>query len=549
MRTISNDFLSNITGFGKELNVRIATHSFDTNTFTYVEGTSFNDYLYRMEIYFKGDMLKTCMRQLVLEYEKDNQIISSNVQIGDVICVQLGVKLDNVSYQYVDLGKFIINEINDNKDNNSITIKAYDYMVLTMIEHDNTLELTYPCTLSDYLDAISTKFGFTISYDYLNNDDMTLESDPYLDENGNSLGYTYRDILDEICEATGGIMDIDESYNLRLKYLSSTKDLTIDNTYLKEDNVSIGEHYGPINCLTLSRSADSDNISIRDEASILANGLCEIKISDNQLLNTNDRGDYAQEIFNQINGLDWQKETTLSSTGIACLEVGDRLEYEIDNNTYNINVFENQLIIESGIEENIYSNTPQTSETDYKVVSDTDKTLNQAYIIVNKQTQEIEALTSKTNTLDTTINNNYQELNDKFNGYIPTGSLVEIQNSVTQLQTDTYTKTQIDTKLIDGSVKLVQTASATYSEDGMSYEKTNSNTKTTINEVGVNVRNNNNESILFAGYVDNNNTQYSDFRGQTIVASENILVKKYMVVGEKSRFENYEDGTGCFFIG
>lgn len=549
MRTVSNDFLSNIVGFGKELDIRVATHSFDTNTFTYVEGTSFNEYLYRMEIYFKSDMLKTCMRELVLEYEKDNQIISSNVQIGDVVCIQLGVKLDNVPYQYVDLGKFIINEINDNKDNNSITIKAYDYMILTMVEHDTPLELTYPCTLSDYLDAISTKFGFTITYDHLNNDDMVLESDPYLDENENSLGYTYRDILDEICEATGGIMDVDESYNLRLKYLSSTKDLTIDNTYLKEDNVSVGEHYGPINCLTLSRSADSDNISIRDEASIIANGLCEIKISDNQLLNTNDRGDYAQEIFNQINGLEWQKETTLSSTGIACLEIGDRLEYLVDNNTYNINVFENQLVIESGIEENIYSNTPQTSETDYKVVSDTDKTLNQAYIIVNKQTQEIEAVTSKTNTLETTVNNNYQELNDKFNGYVPTGSLVEIQNSVTQLQTDTYTKTQIDTKLIDGSVKLVQTASATYSEDGMTYEKSNANTKTTINEVGVNVRNQNDDSILFAGYVDDDNTQYSDFRGQTIVASENILVKKYMVVGEKSRFENYEDGTGCFFIG
>lgn len=98
MRTVSNDFLNNITGFGKELDIRVATHSFDTNTFTYVEGTSFNEYLYRMEIYFKSDMLKTCMRELVLEYEKGNQIISSSIQIGDVVCIQLGVKLDNVSY-------------------------------------------------------------------------------------------------------------------------------------------------------------------------------------------------------------------------------------------------------------------------------------------------------------------------------------------------------------------------------------------------------------------------------------------------------------------
>jgi hypothetical protein len=32
------------------------------------------------------------------------------------------------------------------------------------------------------------------------------------------------------------------------------------------------------------------------------------------------------------------------------------------------------------------------------------------------------------------------------------------------------------------------------------------------------------------------------------VATENILVKNYLVVGSHSRLENYENGTGVFVI-
>jgi hypothetical protein len=104
--------------------------------------------------------------------------------------------------------------------------------------------------------------------------------------------------------------------------------------------------------------------------------------------------------------------------------------------------------------------------------------------------------------------------------------------------------------MIDGTVKKVQTASATYDESGMTYEKSNSNAKTTINEVGVQVKDSNtNNTILFAGYVDGNNTQYTAYQGQTIVATDNIIVDNYLVIGTHSRFEDYESGTGCFFIG
>ena len=104
--------------------------------------------------------------------------------------------------------------------------------------------------------------------------------------------------------------------------------------------------------------------------------------------------------------------------------------------------------------------------------------------------------------------------------------------------------------LVDGTVKKVQTISGTFDENGMTYEKSNAPSKTTINEVGIGTKktDGSNDYILFAGYVDDNNTQYADYKGQTIVATDNIMVKNYLIAGSHSRFEDYENGTGCFYI-
>lgn len=156
-------------------------------------------------------------------------------------------------------------------------------------------------------------------------------------------------------------------------------------------------------------------------------------------------------------------------------------------------------------------------------------------------------LTSEINKSNTAINNNYQEIINKFNGYTPTSRTVELETSINRIQTNTYTREEVNTKLTDGSVTKVQTTSGTFDENGMTYEKTNAPTKTTINEVGVDTkRTSTNESILFAGYVDDNNTQYADYRGQTIVATDNIIVKRYLTIGSHSRLEDYQDGTGIF---
>ena len=74
--------------------------------------------------------------------------------------------------------------------------------------------------------------------------------------------------------------------------------------------------YGPINSIVLSRSAESDNVYLRDEESVTANGLTEIKIIDNQIMNFNNRSEYLQGILDKLDGLTfWINE--YDSTGIT----------------------------------------------------------------------------------------------------------------------------------------------------------------------------------------------------------------------------------------
>ena len=60
---------------------------------------------------------------------------------------------------------------------------------------------------------------------------------------------------------------------------------------MKDVNVDFGQKYGAINSIVLSRSGESDNVYLRDEESVAQNGLTEIKIVDNQIMNFNNRSE------------------------------------------------------------------------------------------------------------------------------------------------------------------------------------------------------------------------------------------------------------------
>lgn len=155
----------------------------------------------------------------------------------------------------------------------------------------------------------------------------------------------------------------------------------------------MAKNIGPVNSIVLSRSGEADNVYLQDETSIQENGLCEIKIIDNQIMNDNNRSDYLPDLLSKLGGLEYYIND-FSSTGICYLELCDRYTIQIDNNSYNCVMLNDEIDITSGLEELIHTDLLEESQTDYTKADKTDRKINQTYLIVDKQNQVIQSVIS-----------------------------------------------------------------------------------------------------------------------------------------------------------
>lgn len=154
------------------------------------------------------------------------------------------------------------------------------------------------------------------------------------------------------------------------------------------------KNIGPINSIVLARAGESDKIYKKDQNSINENGLCELMISENQFMNFNDRVDYLQELSDKLFGVEYYLNDFVS-TGIMYYDLLDMYNIEIFGKTYNCLMLNDEQDITQGLEENIHTDRPETSETDYKKADTTDRKINQTYLIVDKQNQKIEGVISQ----------------------------------------------------------------------------------------------------------------------------------------------------------
>lgn len=206
----------------------------------------------------------------------------------------------------------------------------------------------------------------------------------------------------EIPHTYDGVSNITNSADTEMVVKYSKGWETINEEYLKDINVNFGQKYGPVNSVVLTRGAESDNIYLQDENSIAQNGLCEIKIADNQIMNWNDRSDYLPDILEKLDGLEYYLND-FSSTGIAYLDLCDRYNIEVFENTYSCVMFNDELLVTQGLEENVHTDMPEETETDYTKADKTDRKINNVSLIVDKQEQKINALAEKIQDISNTI--------------------------------------------------------------------------------------------------------------------------------------------------
>ena len=128
--------------------------------------------------------------------------------------------------------------------------------------------------------------------------------------------------------------------------------------------------------------------------------------------------------------------------------------------------------------------------------------------------------------------------------------------ATTELSSSDF-KVQIENIQNNGVDKITTSMGYTFNDKGLNINRDNADTGTIVDEAGVQVIDKTGyqeTDILYAGYIKEDNTKYSDYVGQTIVSTTNLIVRNYLVVGDNSRFENYKNpilggqGTGAFEI-
>lgn len=203
-------------------------------------------------------------------------------------------------------------------------------------------------------------------------------------------------------------LDASMQTNMNLIYTAEYEEL--DKHFLKDVNVSFSKKYGAVNSVVFSRGNGSDNIYCKDNTSINKNGLTEIKITNNPFLEGDDRENFIQQLFDKINGLEFYI-MDVASTGIMYLELGDLYYFNMveekpslksglvksgirkaqgsSGGKYICLLMNDEIKITQGLEENIYSDEPEITETNYKTASITDTSIKNAIIQTNKNSAEI----------------------------------------------------------------------------------------------------------------------------------------------------------------
>lgn len=401
-------------------------------------------------------------------------------------------------------------------------------------------ETMYPITIREYINLIAKKIGLVfknasdefVNYNKTINDELFFSKTTTLIEHEGeepteeivytSLGYTYRDILDQLAEVTASTICINEADDqLEIRYINDTED-TIDEEYLKDTNVNFGEKYGPINSVVLSRSAESDNVYLQDEQSIEDNGLCEIKIKDNQIMNFDDRNTYLTGILTKLSEVEYITNDFVS-TGITYYNLCDKYSVTRDNTTYDCIMFGDEISITQGLVENVHTLIPEKSETDYDKADKTDQKINKAMIMVNKQ--------------ENTINSLVQTVNSQ------SDSLSTLTNTVQETITSTEDRIEVIESTIVNGVENLRNNLVTIDINGITVSTDQSEIETLMTNEQFKITSGDTTLAWFG---------YDSVAGETKAEMDNLTVKNYFVTGYH-RFEKYEvDGeqrTGVFYIG
>lgn len=392
MKPISNDFKAALKKI-KQIDAIISYADRENTNFIITQNSNFlitqaqdflvtesadvridNGGIQNCSIYWNTDIFKSVCKMIDLE-------TSNAIPKGTEINIKIGLLVGD-DYEYVDYGKFYINEEpNYNLDTGTYTTTGYDKMIffnIKAIENPLTFENGVTYTLKQYLNMICDKCGVAHSFDFsnvINGDEQIISGDPY----ATNKDVTYRDIIDDIAECLGTNFIIDSNNKITNKEILMLSNMTIDADILKDTNVNIGEKKDAIDGLQVYDGSAILNYT-GDDTSIL-------KIKNNNIMNAHS-DDLMAGVLSMIRDFVYYTYN-LETFGILALEPFDCFTVSYNNTNYLLCSFHNDIKISSGLTEEIsYEFNENDDVYEYSMSSSDDK-LRDASIMIDKANGQI----------------------------------------------------------------------------------------------------------------------------------------------------------------
>lgn len=359
-------------------------------TITLQDGSTIteDDYLVSMEVvddcYLNGKIIGTSNAKTISISTLDNYSISDTH-----IHAQIGVKYDDESDEYLNLGEFIISEETNEQTASNGSYNGYDS--LTKLDSEYVCGITdwTNVTIADVYSDLCNNVGLTPKTLEFINSDFPVVGNPFTNKE------KYRDVLNDIAEIACSFVRIDnDDKSIDLVWF----DDDVTETLTKDDyaSLTLNQKYGEINSLAIKESqVEGENVVMNDNDSIAENGQTQYAITDNYFLNTEElRRKAITKIWERIKGFTYYDCVIETDLGRPYLRPGNKIKVEDDNGNY----FETYVMkhtfkfdgaFHSTIESPALTNEETKIENNYETVKDK---FRRVEIAVDKVNGQIESM-------------------------------------------------------------------------------------------------------------------------------------------------------------
>lgn len=469
--------------------------------------------------------------------DKDNQIV---INKEDYFVPQFGMLLlsnANPFWCSSPFPQFFVENVQRDEVSGTLTITAGDRLHNLALQHRvNELSIEAPYTIKTFAEACATKMGLTVVYDDTGAD--TEFGYEYAGGANFDGAETLKDALNAVAEATQTIYYI-KGAELHFKSLWSSLAavFTVNKSHYFNLETKPARYLDAI----CSATELGENI-ISQHESVDATQY----VRENPFWDKLDQVVLAQRVEDAM-----YKHERIGYAPFSCswrgnflLEIGDMVGYTGKNGEVHVVPFLNDILTYDGgfrqttswsYQDNAnetLNNPTSLGEALKQTFATVDKVNKEITLVANEanaNSASIGALKVSTDNITASVENMETMLNDT-NGTIET-----LTSKVNAAITAEDVKIQVQTELANGANKIVTSTGFTFDDEGLTVSKSDSEMATKITEDGMTVESNSGGEMLVA------NNQG--------VQAKNLHARTFLIIGTNSRFEDYGNRTGCFWIG